>query len=76
MAGFPLPTLGDEPFEPSRFHALEVRPDGGGLVVRLDGVAVATVPAAPTAPARLGLHAEGPAAFDAVSIADAGRNPT
>jgi arabinan endo-1,5-alpha-L-arabinosidase len=72
VAGFALPTLGDEPFEPSRYHAIEVRPEAGRLLVRLDGVVVATAPASPTTPARLGLYSRGQAAFDAVSIADAG----
>jgi hypothetical protein len=72
-ASFSLPTLGGKPFDPSRFHALEIRPDRGRLTVRIDGVVVATTPNAPTSPARLGLHARGLAAFDALSIADAGR---
>lgn len=71
IAGFALPTLGGEPFEPSRFHVLEIVSLGGPLLVKLDGVVVATGPSVPP-PARLGLYARGPAAFDAISIADAG----
>ena len=71
IAGFALPTLGDEPFDASRFHVLEVRSLGGPPVVRLDGVVVASGPAVPAA-ARLGLHARGSVTFDAISIAAAG----
>jgi len=71
-AGFALPTLGDEPFDPARFHALEVRGEPGRLEVRLDGVRVGALAGTPPAPARLGLFATGPAAFDTVSISDGG----
>ena len=71
---FQLPTLGDMPFEPSRFHRMEVRDEAGGLVVRVDGVVVANVPVGPTGPAGFGLIAAGSAAFDAVSVAQIGRS--
>ncbi len=69
---FALPTLGPEPFDPGRFHALEVRAEFGWLEVRLDGVRVAVAPSAPAGEARLGLFARGAAVFDALAIADAG----
>ncbi len=63
-----LPTLGDAPFDPSRYHAIEVRSRGGRAEVRLDGVLVVDDAVIANGPARLGLHARGIAAFDAVAV--------
>jgi arabinan endo-1,5-alpha-L-arabinosidase len=65
----PPPTLGAEPFDPRRFHAVEVRARSGRAEVRVDGVVLATALPIPPDPARLGLHAEGPVTFDAVALA-------
>jgi arabinan endo-1,5-alpha-L-arabinosidase len=69
LARFRLPTLGDEPFDPVRFHSLMVRSDSGSFEVRLDGVRVADLPATPTVLAGVGLTARRAAVFDGVSVA-------
>jgi len=72
VEGFDLPTLGDEPFDPERFHALVVRAGPGRLEVWLDGIRVAVSPRSPGREVRIGLDARGTADFDALSVADAG----
>lgn len=64
----PAPTLGDEAFDLSAFHAVEVRARGGRAEVRVDGVVVAADLNAPVGPSILGLYARGSAIFDAVSV--------
>ena len=66
---FSLPTLGEEPFNPSAFHAIEVRAGGDRAEVRVDGVRVGSIPHAPAPGARLGLFARGSTTFDAVAVA-------
>jgi len=64
----PFPTLGDDPFDPSAFHALEIRARAGRLALRLDGVLILDGLPISGHPWRLGLIGEGEAAFDAVSV--------
>jgi hypothetical protein len=63
-----LPTLGGEPFHFEGFHPVEIRSESGRVTVRVDGVVLASDLEPPPSPARLGLHAEGPAVFDAVAV--------
>jgi arabinan endo-1,5-alpha-L-arabinosidase len=65
----PLPTLGDEPFEPGRFHSLEVRNRDGRAEVRVDGIRLLDDLEIAPRLAEFGLTAAGTAAFDAVAIA-------
>jgi hypothetical protein len=67
-AARPLPELGDEPFNPAAFHALEVRARGGRAEVRIDGVLILDDLALPRGAAELGLVAVGAAAFDALCV--------
>ncbi len=70
LADFAAPTLGDDPFDFGRFHAVEARVGPGRLEFRIDGVLVGSASDAPTAPAQVGLFASGAAVFDAVSVAE------
>ena len=63
-----LPTLGDEPFNPIAFHAIELRVRGGIGEVRVDGVRVLQDLPISRMPARLSLICDGQAAFDAVAV--------
>lgn len=71
----PPPALGAEPFDAGRFHHVAIRVQSGRAEVRLDGVVLATALPVPPGPARLGLEAEGPVAFDAVLLARLERGP-
>lgn len=62
------PTLGGEPFDPERFHRVEVHSRSGRAEIRVDGVVVAADLVTPTAPCRVFLSAEGPVVFDAASL--------
>jgi hypothetical protein len=66
-AGRPLPTLGDDPFDLTRFHALEVRARGGRAEVRVDGVLLFDHLVIPAGPSEFGLTAVSTAAFDAMA---------
>ncbi|WZO99114.1 glycoside hydrolase family 43 protein [Isosphaeraceae bacterium EP7] len=63
----PLPTLGGASFDPTCFHRIDVRAGGGTAEVRLDGVILAAGVTVPRGRIKLGLMAEGPAIFDAIS---------
>jgi arabinan endo-1,5-alpha-L-arabinosidase len=63
----PAPTLGEIPFDPSAFHALELRAEATWVDIHLDGVRIGRGVARPGGPCRLGLQARGVAAFDAVT---------
>lgn len=62
------PTLGGEPFDPRRFHRMEVHSRSSRALVRVDGVVVAADVMTPTAPTRVVLAAVGSVVFDAVSL--------
>jgi arabinan endo-1,5-alpha-L-arabinosidase len=66
--GRPLPTLGDEPFDPAAFHALEVRARRGRADVRIDGVRLIDDLLVPPDRAEFGLTAASTADFDAVAV--------
>ena len=61
------PSLGDDPFDPTVFHAITIRKESGQTEVRIDGVVMASGMASFEAGATLGLQASGGAEFDAVS---------
>jgi hypothetical protein len=64
----PLPTLGDQPYDPTAFHRIEVTARAGRVETRVDGVVLFADSPLPPGPSRLGLTADGAVAFDAVSI--------
>lgn len=64
----PIPTLGDDAYEPRAFHAIEVRARSGRGELRFDGVRLCDDLPLPLGPARLGLVCEGEAAFDAAAV--------
>ncbi len=64
----PLPTLGDDPFHPAGFHAVEVRTKSGRAEVRVDGVRIASDLDVPPDPVRPIFHAVGTVLFDALSV--------
>jgi arabinan endo-1,5-alpha-L-arabinosidase len=63
----PTPTLGTEPFDPTAFHCVGLSLEGGIAEVRVDGVVVASGVSVSLGRSRLGVVAEGPAIFDAIS---------
>ncbi len=64
----PLPTLGDEPFDPGAFHTLQIRGQAGRAEVRVDAVVVGRDLAIPGRPDRVGIIASGAAGFDAWAV--------
>jgi arabinan endo-1,5-alpha-L-arabinosidase len=72
--GVPIPSFGDEPFDPRGYHTLEVRSRAGRGEVRLDGVLHFTDRALPRSSLRLALYTWGVASFGSVcaTIPDGG----